>query len=51
MKQLLHLKFGYGGRPRRPLLPMDEQAVQQLLENEHIVSIMREEEHLRAKGP
>ncbi|EMC93929.1 hypothetical protein BAUCODRAFT_150164 [Baudoinia panamericana UAMH 10762] len=46
MKQILHRRFGYGQKPRRPLLPMSEQKADELLNNHYIESLVAEERRL-----
>lgn len=46
MKQILHRFFGYGKMPRRPLLPMADEEVDDLLANEYLVKILEEENRI-----
>jgi len=44
MKQILHRKFGYGKLPRRPLMPMSENAADVVLANRYLMRVFEEEE-------
>lgn len=46
MKQILHRRFGYGKKPRRPLLPMSEDNADVLMSNPYIQNLMAAEEQL-----
>lgn len=43
MKQILHRLFDYGKMPRRPLLQMMDERVDDLFANEYIVRVLEEE--------
>lgn len=45
MKQLLHRQFGYGHKPRRPLLGMNEDKAHELMTNTYVQRLIREEQH------
>ncbi|KAL4784164.1 putative dihydrodipicolinate synthase [Aspergillus varians] len=46
MKKLLNRRFGYGERPRLPLLPMSDGAVEKVLENAYWKDLLETEEQL-----
>jgi hypothetical protein len=46
MKKLLHRRFGYRERPRLPLLPMADSAVDQVVENPYWKGLLEVEEKL-----
>jgi 4-hydroxy-2-oxoglutarate aldolase len=46
MKMLLHRQFGYGEKPRRPLLPMSKEEGSGLLLNEYLTAVFDEEKKL-----
>lgn len=49
MKALLQGMFGYGGRPRLPLLPMGDVQASSLRSNEYICKLIEEEKRLEGK--
>jgi L-threo-3-deoxy-hexylosonate aldolase len=46
MKKLLNRRFGYGDKPRRPLTPMAEEKVQEVLDNVFFKSLLEVEASL-----
>ena len=40
MKKLLHRHFGYGDRPRLPLLPMDEKVADTVLSSPYLKALL-----------
>ncbi|KAL4966483.1 dihydrodipicolinate synthase family protein [Aspergillus stella-maris] len=46
MKKILNRRFGYSERPRLPLLPMSDTAVEKVLENPHWKALLETEDQL-----
>lgn len=46
MKALLNSMFGYGGNPRRPLLPFSDQGLENLLQNSWMKQLVKYESEL-----
>ncbi|KAL4954526.1 hypothetical protein BDW69DRAFT_183421 [Aspergillus filifer] len=46
MKKILNRHFGYGERPRLPLLPMTNAAVEQVFRNQHWNALLEKEDQL-----
>ncbi|KAL4935245.1 hypothetical protein BDV06DRAFT_229007 [Aspergillus oleicola] len=46
MKKILTRRFGYGERPRLPLVPMTDAAVEKVLENPHWKALLEKEDQL-----
>lgn len=40
MKKLLHRHFGYGDKPRLPLLPMDDTVADATLSSSHLQALL-----------
>lgn len=40
MKKLLNRHFGYGDKPRRPLLPMDDQTADKAFDNQFFKALL-----------
>ncbi|KAH9886818.1 putative dihydrodipicolinate synthase [Xylariomycetidae sp. FL2044] len=49
MKMLLHKRFGYNPKPRRPLLPSNPESGDEWMKNPLLVDVLREEEELTAQ--
>lgn len=43
MKQILHRIFGFGKMPRRPLLPVMDEKVDAIFENDYLIRVLEEE--------